>query len=99
LDGVHLHCGWSIRTSVVLSGNASRHTSVTDFFDRESFNSVEQTFTVVMVSFMIAPSLFSMSEWGSYLPLEFKPERVTTDRLRNWFRGVCSSLTGNSADD
>jgi hypothetical protein len=33
---------------------------VTDSFDRESFNSVEQTFTVVMVSFMIAPSLFSM---------------------------------------
>jgi hypothetical protein len=60
LDGVHLHCGWSIRTSVVLSGSASRHTSVTDSFDRESFNSVEQTFTVVMVSFMIALSLFSM---------------------------------------
>ena len=38
----------------MLSGGASRHTSVTDSFDRESFNSVEQTFTVVMVSFMVA---------------------------------------------
>ena len=38
----------------MLSGSASRHTSVTDSFDRESFNSVEQTFTVVMVSFMVA---------------------------------------------
>jgi hypothetical protein len=40
----------------VLSGSASRHTSVTDSFDRESFNSVEQTFTVVVVSFMVAPT-------------------------------------------
>jgi hypothetical protein len=29
---------------------------VTDSFDRESFNSVEQTFTVVVVSFMVAPT-------------------------------------------
>jgi len=40
----------------VLSGGASRHASVTDSFDRESFNSVEQTFTVVVVSFMVAPA-------------------------------------------
>ena len=38
----------------MLSGEASRPASVTDSFDRESFNSVEQTFTVVMVSFMVA---------------------------------------------
>lgn len=38
----------------MLSGGTSRHTSVTDSFDRESFNSVEQTFTVVVVSFMVA---------------------------------------------
>ena len=38
----------------MLSGGASRHPSVTDSFDRESFNSVEQTFTVVVVSFMVA---------------------------------------------
>jgi hypothetical protein len=38
----------------VLSGGASRRSSVTDSFDRESFNSVEQTFTVGMVSFMVA---------------------------------------------
>jgi hypothetical protein len=38
----------------VLSGSASRHTSVTDSFVRESFNSVEQTFTVVVVNFMVA---------------------------------------------
>jgi hypothetical protein len=38
----------------VLSGAASRQTSVTDSFDRESFNSVEQTFTVVVVGFMVA---------------------------------------------
>ena len=42
--------------TVVLSGEASRPASVTGPFDRESFNSVEQTFTVVVVSFMIAPS-------------------------------------------
>ncbi|MEY4489859.1 MAG: hypothetical protein RIQ79_2367, partial [Verrucomicrobiota bacterium] len=30
--------------------------SVTEPFDRESFNSVEQTFTVVVVSFMVAPA-------------------------------------------
>jgi hypothetical protein len=29
---------------------------VTDSFDRESSNSVEQTFTVVVVSFMVAPA-------------------------------------------
>ena len=38
----------------MLSGGASRHASVTDSFDRESSNSVEQTFTVVVVSFMVA---------------------------------------------
>ena len=38
----------------MLSGAASRQASVTDSFDRESFNSVEQTFTVVVVSFMVA---------------------------------------------
>jgi len=42
------------RHTVVLSGEASRPASVTGPFDRESFNSVEQTFTVVVVSFMIA---------------------------------------------
>ena len=40
----------------MLSGGASRHASVTDSFDRESSNSVEQTFTVVVVSFMVAPT-------------------------------------------
>jgi hypothetical protein len=55
-DGVHLHCGWPVRSSVVLSGEASRPASVTEPFDRESFNSVEQTFTVVVVSFMVAPA-------------------------------------------
>ena len=44
---------------VVLSGGASRRSSVTGPFDRESFNSVEQTFTVVVVSFMVAPSVRS----------------------------------------
>ena len=43
----------------MLSGSASRHTSVTDSFDRESFNSVEQTFTVVVVSFMVALIAFT----------------------------------------
>ena len=38
----------------MLSGGTSRHASVTDSFDRESFNSAEQTFTVVAVSFMVA---------------------------------------------
>ena len=38
----------------MLSGAASRQASVTDSFDRESFNSVEQTFTVVVVGFMVA---------------------------------------------
>lgn len=56
-DGVHFYCGWSIRTSAVLSGGASLHPSVTNSRDRESCKSVEQTFTVVVVSFMIAPSL------------------------------------------
>ncbi len=37
---------------------ASRPASVTGSFDREPFNSVEQTFTVVVVSLMVAPSLF-----------------------------------------
>jgi hypothetical protein len=41
---------------VVLSGAASRQTSVTRPFDRESFNSVEQTLTVMVVSFMVAPT-------------------------------------------
>jgi len=40
----------------VLSGGASRRPSVTDSFDRESSNSVEQTFTVVVVGFMVAPA-------------------------------------------
>lgn len=40
----------------MLSGSASRQPSVTGSFDRESFNSVEQTFTVVVVSFMVAPT-------------------------------------------
>jgi hypothetical protein len=44
------------RHTVVLSGAASRQASVTGPFDRESFNSVEQTFTVVVVSFMVAPT-------------------------------------------
>jgi hypothetical protein len=39
---------------VVLSGEASRPASVTGPFDRESFNSVEQTLTVIVVSFMVA---------------------------------------------
>jgi hypothetical protein len=42
------------RHTAVLSGAASRQTSVTGPFDRESLNSVEQTFTVVVVSFMVA---------------------------------------------
>ena len=44
------------QTSVVLSGSASRQPSVTGSFDRESLNSIEQTFTVVVVSFMVAPT-------------------------------------------
>ena len=40
--------------TVVLSGEASRPASVTGPFDRESFNSAEQTFTVMVVSFMVA---------------------------------------------
>ena len=40
--------------TVVLSGEASRPSSVTGSFDRESFNSVEQTLTVMVVSFMVA---------------------------------------------
>jgi hypothetical protein len=51
----------------VLSGGASRHPSVTDSFDRESFNSVEQTFTVVVVSFMVA-LLNSAVETRFYAP-------------------------------
>jgi hypothetical protein len=57
-----LRCGWPVRSSVVLSGAASRQSSVTVHFDRESFNSVEQTFTVVVVSFMIAPSTVSVGK-------------------------------------
>ena len=34
--------------TVVLSGEASRPASVTGPFDRESFNSVEQTLTVIL---------------------------------------------------
>ncbi|HEY9250777.1 MAG TPA: hypothetical protein VIO38_16670 [Rariglobus sp.] len=54
--------------TVVLSGEASRPSSVTGPFDRESFNSVEQTFTVMVVSFMVAPSTFSVdvAEWRSH---------------------------------
>ena len=48
--------------TVVLSGEASRPASVTGPFDRESLNSVEQTFTVVVVSFMIAPSTLSVGK-------------------------------------
>ena len=44
--------------TVVLSGEDSRQSSVTVHFDCDSFNSVEQTLTVVVVSFMVAPSLF-----------------------------------------
>ena len=40
--------------TVVLSGEASRPSSVTGPFDRESFNSVEQTFTVMVLGFMVA---------------------------------------------
>ena len=40
--------------TVVLSGEASRPASVSGPFDRESLNSVEQTFTVMVVSFMVA---------------------------------------------
>ena len=40
--------------TVVLSGEASRPASVTGPFDRESLNSAEQTFTVMVVSFMVA---------------------------------------------
>jgi hypothetical protein len=42
--------------TVVLSGEASRPASVTGPFDRESLNSVEQTFTVMVVRFMVAPT-------------------------------------------
>ena len=44
--------------TVVLSGEASRHESVTGPFDRESLKSVDQTFTVMVVSFMVATSTF-----------------------------------------
>ena len=40
--------------TVVLPGEASRPASVTGPFDRESYNSVEQTFTDMVVSFMVA---------------------------------------------
>ena len=40
--------------TVVLSGEALRPASVTGPFDRESLNSAEQTFTVMVVSFMVA---------------------------------------------
>ena len=55
-DGVHFHCGWPVRIPVVLSGGSSRRPSVTGSFDREPSNSVEQTFTVVVVGFMVAPT-------------------------------------------
>ena len=42
--------------SAVLSGGTSRHASLTVSFDCESFNSVEQTFTVVVVGFKVAPA-------------------------------------------
>ena len=47
--------------TVVLSGEASRPASVTGPFDRESLNSVEQTFTVMVVSFMVAPTDYTDS--------------------------------------
>ncbi len=62
-DGVHFHCGWTVRTTVVLSSRASRHTSVPESLDRELFNSVEQTFTVVVVSFMVAPTDQPDANW------------------------------------
>lgn len=56
-DRVHFHCVWSVRTLVVLSGEAPRPASVIEPFDRESFNSVEPTFTIVVVSFTVARPL------------------------------------------
>ena len=50
---IFIAADWFGRT-VVLSGEASRPASVTGPFDRESLNSVEQTFTVMVVSFMVA---------------------------------------------
>ena len=58
----------------MLSGSASRHTSVTDSFDRESFNSVEQTFTVVVVSFMVAPTDYT--DITDRKPAELMPSSV-----------------------
>ena len=50
---IFIAADWFGRT-VVLSGEASRPASVTGPFDRESLNSAEQTFTVMVVSFMVA---------------------------------------------
>ncbi len=50
---IFIAADWGGHT-VVLSGEASRPASVTGPFDRESLNSVEQTFTVMVVSFMVA---------------------------------------------
>ena len=50
---IFIAADWFGRT-VVLSGEASRPASVTGPFDRESLNSVEQTFTVMVVSLMVA---------------------------------------------
>ena len=57
--------------TVVLSGEASRPASVTGPFDRESLNSVEQTFTVMVVSFMVA---------------HLNAEVQTNPRLHRWHR-------------
>jgi hypothetical protein len=45
---IFIAADWFGRT-VVLSGEASRPASVTGPFDRESLNSAEQTFTVMVV--------------------------------------------------
>ena len=55
---IFIAADWFGRT-VVLSGEASRPASVTGPFDRESLNSVEQTFTVMVVSFMVAHAKFA----------------------------------------
>ena len=49
----------------MLSGEVSRHSSVINSFGRESSNSAEQTFTVVVVSFIVAPADFADkgNEW------------------------------------
>ena len=71
--------------TVVLSGEASRPASVTGPFARESLNSVEQTFTVMVVSFMVAhlnaevQTNHRLHRWhrynslGGYLEMTFSP--------------------------